>query len=78
MLLFLQLCQRLLQQGKDVRILVRKNSPSEELAKQGRANTAQSLTQAGAQAVYGDLKDRASLDHPAPPGQRARKRNQRD
>lgn len=52
----------LLQQGKPVRILVRKNSPSEELAKQGRANTAQSLIKAGAHAVYGDLKDRASLD----------------
>ena len=57
-----RITRSLLQQGKDVRILVRKNSPSEELAKQGRANTAQSLIEAGAQAVHGDLKDRASLD----------------
>ncbi len=52
----------LLAQGKTVRILARHNSPSEALAQQGRANTAQSLIDAGAQAVYGDLKDRASLD----------------
>ena len=52
----------LLQQGKDVRILTRKNPISEELAKQGRANTAQSLIEAGAQAVTGDLKHRAALD----------------
>jgi uncharacterized protein YbjT (DUF2867 family) len=54
--------QRLLAAGKDVRILVRHNSPSEELAKQGLATLAQSLIDAGAQPVYGDLKDRASLD----------------
>lgn len=52
----------LLAQGKQVRILARHNSPSEELAKQGRANTAASLVEAGAEVVYGDLKDRASLD----------------
>lgn len=52
----------LLAQGKAVRILARHNPVSEELAKQGRANTAQSLSEAGARAVYGDLKDRASLD----------------
>ena len=51
----------LLAQGKPVRILARHNSPSEELAKVGRANTARSLIEAGAEAVYGDLKDRASL-----------------
>jgi uncharacterized protein YbjT (DUF2867 family) len=54
--------QRLLAAGKDVRILVRHNSPSEELAKQGLATAAESLIDAGAQPVYGDLKDRASLD----------------
>ena len=54
--------QRLLAAGKDVRILARHNSPSEELAKQGLATPAQSLIDAGAQPVYGDLKDRASLD----------------
>ncbi|NTU63113.1 MAG: SDR family oxidoreductase [Chloroflexi bacterium] len=52
----------LLQQGQAVRILTRQNPVSEELVKQGRANTAQSLIEAGAQAVPGDLKDRTSLD----------------
>ncbi len=52
----------LLAQGKAVRILARDNPISAELAKQGRANTAASLVEAGAQAVYGDLKARASLD----------------
>lgn len=52
----------LLAQGKAVRILARNNPISAELAKQGRATTARSLVEAGAQAVYGDLKDRASLD----------------
>ena len=51
----------LLAQGKDVRIFVRHNSPSEELAKQGRANTVQSLLDAGAQPGWGDLKDRDSI-----------------
>ena len=54
--------QQLLGQGKDVRILVRHDSPSEELARQGMATPAGSLIDAGAQPVYGDLKDRASLD----------------
>jgi NADH dehydrogenase len=54
--------QRLLAAGKDVRILVRHHSPSEELARQGLATPAQSLIDAGAQPVYGDLKDRTSLD----------------
>ena len=52
----------LLAQGKAVRFLDRRNPTSIELAQQGRANTAASLIEAGAQAVYGDLKDRASLD----------------
>ena len=52
----------LLAQGKAVRFLDRRNPISLELAQQGRANTAQSLIEAGAQAVYGDLKDHASLD----------------
>lgn len=54
--------RNLLEKGKKVRILVRQNSPSEELAKQGRATSAQALIQAGAQPVYGDLKDRTSLE----------------
>ena len=49
--------QRLLAEGKDVRILVRHNSPSEELAKQGLATSSQTLIDAGAQPVYGDLKE---------------------
>ena len=53
--------RRLLEQRKDVRILVRHHSPSEELARQGMATLAQLLIGAGAQPVYGDMKDRASL-----------------
>lgn len=54
--------QRLLEEGKEVRILVRTNSPSEQLAREGRATSAEELIGAGAQPVYGDLRDRASLD----------------
>ena len=54
--------RRLLEQSKEVRILVRNNSPSAQLAQDGRATPAESLTEAGAQPVYGDLRDRASLD----------------
>jgi uncharacterized protein YbjT (DUF2867 family) len=54
--------QQLLQKGKDVRILVRHNSPAAEMAKQGLGTPAETLIEAGAQPVYGDLKDRASLD----------------
>lgn len=54
--------QRLLGEGKDVRILVRQDSPSEQMAKQRMATSAQFLINAGAKPVYGDLKDRASLD----------------
>jgi uncharacterized protein YbjT (DUF2867 family) len=54
--------QQLLAQGQEVRILVRHNSPSEALAQQGMATLAQTLIDAGAQPVYGDLKDRSSLD----------------
>ena len=53
---------QLLARGKDVRILVRRDSPSEALAAQGRATAAGTLIDAGAQPVYGDLKDRDSLD----------------
>ena len=54
--------RRLLEQGKEVRVLVRHNSPSEQLAKEGRATSADELIEAGAQPVYGDLRERASLD----------------
>lgn len=52
----------LLEQGKDVRILVRHDSPSEALAEQGMATSARVLIASGAQFVCGDLKDRASLN----------------
>jgi uncharacterized protein YbjT (DUF2867 family) len=54
--------RKLLNEGKDVRILVRRNSPSEQLALQGMATSARSLIDGGAHPVYGDLKDRVSLD----------------
>lgn len=54
--------QRLLGEGKDVRILVRHNSPAEQMALHGMATSAKSLIEAGAEPVYADLKDRASLD----------------
>lgn len=52
----------LLEQGKDVRILVRDPSPSVELAPMGLATAAGTLVEAGAQLINGDLTDRASLD----------------
>ena len=54
--------QRLLARGKDVRILVRRNSASDVMAAQGMATSAKTLIDAGAQPAYGDMKDRASLD----------------
>ena len=54
--------QMLLTQDRDVRILVRHNSPSAAMAAQGMATAAQTLIDRGAQPVYGDMKDRASLD----------------
>jgi uncharacterized protein YbjT (DUF2867 family) len=53
--------RQLLEQGKEVRILVRENSPSAQLAPQGLATDSSTLIAAGAQPVYGDLKDEASL-----------------
>jgi uncharacterized protein YbjT (DUF2867 family) len=54
--------RKLLGEGKEVHFLLRYNSPSEEMALQGMATSARSLIDAGARPVYGDLKDRASLD----------------
>ncbi len=54
--------RRLLDEGREVRILVRHNSPSEQMSLQGMATLARSLIDAGANPVYGDLKDRASLE----------------
>jgi len=55
--------RRLLDEGKEVRILVRHNSPSEQMALQGLATSAKSLIDLGAQPIYGDMKDRPSLDN---------------
>jgi uncharacterized protein YbjT (DUF2867 family) len=57
--------RQLLAQGKEVRILVRRDSPSEQLAKQGMATPAEALIAAGAHPVTGDLRDRRSLDEAA-------------
>jgi uncharacterized protein YbjT (DUF2867 family) len=46
----------------NVRVLMRHNSPAEKMASHGMATSPQSLIDAGARPVYGDLKDRASLD----------------
>ena len=56
------IAQKLLAQGKEVRVLLRHNSPSEALVPLGLATSAQALIAAGGQPVYGDLRDRASLD----------------
>jgi uncharacterized protein YbjT (DUF2867 family) len=52
----------LLEQGKEVRVLVRRDSPSSQLVQQGLATSAETLIESGAQPVHGDLRDRASLD----------------
>jgi len=57
-----RIVRSLLEQGKEVRILVRDNSPSDEMAQIGMATAADSLIAEGAQTVSGDLTDRASLD----------------
>jgi uncharacterized protein YbjT (DUF2867 family) len=54
--------RRLLEQGEEVRILVRRDSPSAQLVQQGLATSAESLIDAGAQPVHGDLRYRSSLD----------------
>jgi uncharacterized protein YbjT (DUF2867 family) len=54
--------QRLLEQSREVRILVRRDSPSSQLVQHGLATSAESLIGAGAQPMHGDLRDRASLD----------------
>ena len=55
------IAQRLLGEGKDVRILVRQDSPAEAMAAQRMATSPRSLIDAGAKPIYGDLKDLASL-----------------
>jgi uncharacterized protein YbjT (DUF2867 family) len=55
------IARQLVEEGKDVRIFVRENSPSEQLALQGMATPAHTLIEAGARPVYGDLKDEDSI-----------------
>jgi NADH dehydrogenase len=52
----------LLEQGKEVRVLVRRDSPSSQLVQQGLATSSEELIELGAHPVHGDLRDRASLD----------------
>ena len=52
----------LLEQGKGVRVLVRRDSPSSQLAQQGLATSAEELLESGAHPVHGDLRYRDSLD----------------
>ena len=54
--------QRMLAEGRKVRIMVRHNSPSEQLALQGMATPARSLIEAGAIPIYADLKEPATLE----------------
>jgi uncharacterized protein YbjT (DUF2867 family) len=54
--------RRLLEKDKEVRVLVRRDSPSSQLVQQGLATSAEELIEAGAQPVHGDLRNRASLD----------------
>jgi NADH dehydrogenase len=53
--------QRLLARGERVRVLLRRDSMADRLATQGLATAPSTLTAAGAEPVYGDLKDPASL-----------------
>src|SRR5215210_3187783 len=56
------IARRLLEKDKEVRVVVRRDSPSSPLIQQGLATSAEELIEAGAQPVHGDLRDRASLD----------------
>jgi NADH dehydrogenase len=53
---------RLLGQSERVRVLLRHSSPAEGMAAEGLATAPSSLIRAGAEAVYGDLKELASLE----------------
>jgi uncharacterized protein YbjT (DUF2867 family) len=53
--------RQLLERGEEVRVLLRENSPAEQMAQQGMATSPRSLVEAGAQPVYGDLKEPDSL-----------------
>jgi uncharacterized protein YbjT (DUF2867 family) len=54
--------RRLLEQGREVRVVLRRDSPSSQLVRQGLATSAEELIESGAQQVHGDLRDRASLE----------------
>lgn len=56
------IARRLMEKDKEVRVLVRRDSPSSQLIQQGLATSAEELIETGAQPVHGDLRDRASLD----------------
>src|ERR687889_1470429 len=56
------IARQVLEKDKDVRVLVRRDSPSSQLVHQGLATSPESLIEAGAQPVHEDLRDRASLD----------------
>src|SRR3712207_9161240 len=51
--------RRLLERGDEVRILVRTNSSSEQLAREGRATSAEELIAAGASHPGGGIRGRA-------------------
>jgi uncharacterized protein YbjT (DUF2867 family) len=52
---------RLLERDHEVRVLLRRDSPADQLAQMGMATPASALLSAGAEAAYGDLKDPVSL-----------------
>ncbi len=52
----------LLERGKEVRALVRRDSPSSQLVQHGLATPAESLSESGAHLMHGDLRNRASLE----------------
>src|SRR3712207_8210429 len=56
------IARRLLDEGKEVRVLVRRDSPSSQLVQHGLATSAEELIEAGARPVDGDLRHPASLD----------------
>jgi len=58
-----RIAAKLLTQGYSVRVLVRADSPSEQLAAQGMATAPAALAAAGAEIVTGDLLAPSSLIH---------------
>src|SRR3712207_8821178 len=56
------IARRLLEQDNEVRVLVRRDSPSSQLVQQGLATSAEELIEAGAQPGHGGPRNPASLD----------------